>query len=178
MRPYDLAVCSICKPPNMTKHILICFWLQSIASPVHMCMQGTIQQQLHKQEAAISRLHQRSRGCFRLLKSGQTGHPVQQAYIPSQEGSCVAQPVVSIAQDHSADVHSLKGMQEVPMEQHGQLDGSAMELESRKRRSGSPVRGTAACIHALTHTYPHQCRLILMAQHFGLASCCEFHVDM
>lgn len=127
--------------PNINKHALVLWFAKKGHASTYV--QEAARQQVHKQEAAISRLHQRSRECFRHLKSGQSAHPLKQTHILSQEETCLAQPVLPIAQDRSADVRSVEGMQGVQMAQQGQEDGSALESQHRQQRSASPVRGTA-----------------------------------
>ena len=107
---------------------------------------------MHRQEGAISRLHQRSRDCFRQLKAAQAPpHPTHQPHIPLQERELHAQPSASIAGAHSADVQPMNGMQGVQEEQQGQMDVLAKESEGRQRRCASPLKGTAPlCVHLRT----------------------------
>ena len=104
-------------------------------------MQETTWKQVRKQQAGISRLHQRSRECFRRLKAA-AAHPPQQTCIPLQDIKLHTEPTATMTADSSADVQPMQMMQEVQREQQDQLDLPALESQSSQPRSASPVKGT------------------------------------
>ena len=103
-------------------------------------MQEKTREQVCRQEAAISRLYQRSRECFRHLKAA-AAHPAQQTCIPLQDGNLHIQPSACLTADCSADVQPMRTTQEVQREQQVQLDVAALESQPSQPRSASPVKG-------------------------------------
>lgn len=107
----------------------------------HTRMQEATWEQVHRQEAGIIRLRQRSRECFRRLKAA-ASHPPQQACSPVQDQELHTQPAAALAADSSADVQPMRVTQEVQREQQVQLGVSALESPPSQPRSASPVKGT------------------------------------
>lgn len=101
---------------------------------------------VRRQEAAISRLHQRSRECFRQLKAA---HPAQQTRLPSQERELHTQPSAFVPGDHTAHVQPMQTKQGLQREQ--QLDEAALESQPHQPRSASPVKGIF--MHSLTNVW-------------------------
>lgn len=67
-------------------------------------MQEASREQVRRQEAAISRLHQRSRDCFRQLKAA--AHSAQQTCVPSQDGELHTQPSASVPGETLAHMYN------------------------------------------------------------------------
>lgn len=99
-------------------------------------MQEASREQVRRQEAGISRLHQRSRDCFRQLKAA---HPAQQTCLASQDGEVHTQPSASVAGDPSAHVQPMQTQKERQREQR--LEMAALESQPCQPWSASPVKG-------------------------------------
>ena len=104
-------------------------------------MQEEAEQQLHKQEALIKRLHQRCREAFRQVRSGQAagGVPVQTG-ISSHKAVSSTQPAGPATEQVPADKQA--GSQEAQSSQQPPED-SAPQALLRQQRPVSRVKGTA-----------------------------------
>ena len=127
----------------------------------HACMQETKREQLRRQEAAISKLHQRSRECFRHLKAA-AAHPPQQICKPLQDKNLHSQPTAAITADRRAGEQPVRTTEEVQREQI-QMDVPAWESQPSQPRSASPVKSMCMCLFHLTDVRYHT--LIPVATH-------------
>ena len=118
-------------------------------------MQETTREQVRRQEAAISRLHQRSRECFRDLKAAAAAHPAQQTCIPLQDKELLTQPTDFPTADCRAGVQPIQLTQGVQREQQTQVAVPALQSQGNQLWSASPVKGTAVPIFHLTVVCHH-----------------------